>query len=66
MDEAAAHYLRATRWRVDADLLNGLAVVVTRQGKLDEATALLGQALELKPNFAMAVANLGDRARATR
>jgi tetratricopeptide (TPR) repeat protein len=60
LDEAVEHYVRAARWRVDADLLTSLAAVLMRQGKLDEAAALLHHALEINPSCAKAEDNLGS------
>jgi tetratricopeptide (TPR) repeat protein len=45
---------------VSAESLNQQAALLIRQGRLEEAKAHLQQALQLKPNYAEAHANLGN------
>jgi protein O-mannosyl-transferase len=59
LDDAVRHYMQAARWGVDVALLNNLALVVSRQGKLDEAATLLRRAQEISPSYAPIEDNLG-------
>jgi pentatricopeptide repeat protein len=60
LDDAEAHYRQALLGKPTAETHNGLAYVLARQGRGDEAIAEFRKAIDVDPHFTPAYNNLAD------
>ena len=60
LEEAESHYRQALPRRPTAETHNGLAYILARQGRADEAVAEFKKAIDVDPHFTPAYNNLAD------